>query len=139
MSSLRSPGATSLESMTAKSPKKMEGVNTVATPSLVKGASPSSVPRGHRAQNWRVMLAVGLGGIVVAGIALFTVVSTMKPYGSLQTTTTRPAEVIRVGVAKPDETIRADAAKPDPGPVNVPPPQGTVKRMEGISKAFSKR
>ena len=85
------------------------------------------------------MLAVGLGGILAAGIALFAVVSTMNSHGSLQTTTARPAEVVRFRVAKPDETIRADAAKPSPDPVDVPPPQGTVKRMDAISKAFSKK
>jgi hypothetical protein len=136
--------------MTANSPKEREVVNTVATPSLVKEASPSPVPRGHRAQNKGVMLAVGLGGIVVAGIALFTVVSTMNPHGSGQTTTARPAEVIRVGAAKPDEAIRVGAAKPDqairadaatpsPDSFNVPAPQGTIKRMDAISKAFSKQ
>ena len=64
---------------------------------------------------------------------------TMNPHGSLQTTTARPAEVFRVGVAKPDETIRAGAAKPSLDPVNMPAPQGTVKRMDAISKAFSKK
>jgi hypothetical protein len=81
------------------------------------------------------MLAVALAGIIVAGIALFVIVSTMNPQESLQTTTVRPAEVIRVGVARPDEIVPADAVKPIPEPV----PQGTIRRMEGISKAFSKR
>jgi hypothetical protein len=109
----------------------MEIVNTTA---LVTGASPSSGPRIHRALGWRVMLAVGLG---VAGILFFAVVSTKNPQKPLQTTTVRPAEVIRV--ARPDETPRADAVKPSPDPIYVPPPQGTIKRMEGISKAFSKQ
>jgi hypothetical protein len=126
----------SLGSMTAKSFEHSEGLTTVATPSLVKKLSPSS-SRGHRAQKRRVMLAIGLGGIVVAAITLFTVVSSMNPQGSLQAI--RPAEVVRVGVAKPDSTIHADAAKPSPDSVNVPPPQGTIKRMDAISKAFSKR
>jgi hypothetical protein len=161
-SSLHSPAATSVESVAAgpkklegvntaavsllvkrasssssvaAAPKKSEVVNTVATPSLVKRAAPSSVPRGHRAQNWPVILAVGVGGIVVAGIALFTVVSTTSP----QAITARPTEVVRSGVAKPGETTRTDAAKPSRDPVAVPPPQGTVNRMDAISKAFSKK
>jgi hypothetical protein len=85
------------------------------------------------------MLAAGLGGIIVAGVALFAVVSTMNPKEPVQITSIRPVEVIRVGGARPNETIRADAVKPSPDPINVPPPQGTVRRMEGISKAFSKQ
>ena len=85
------------------------------------------------------MLAVGVGGAIVTGIALFAVVSAMNPQQSLQTTTVRPTEAIRIGVARPGETIRAGAVKPSPDPINVPPPQGTIKRMEGISKAFSKQ
>lgn len=122
--------------MSGKSPNKIESVKTS---SLLGRASSSSAPRDHRARKWRVMLAVSLGGIIVAGIAFFAVVSTMNPQNSLQITTARPTEVIRVGGARPDETIRAGAVKPSPDPINVPPPQGTIKRMEGISKAFSKQ
>jgi hypothetical protein len=129
--------AASLGSMTtAKSFEHSDGVTAVATPSLVKKSSPSS-SLGHLAQKRRVMLAIGLGGIVVAAISLFTVVSSMKPQGSLQAI--RPAEVVRVGFAKPDSTIQADAAKPSPDSVNLPPLLGTIKRMDAISKTFSKR
>jgi len=83
------------------------------------------------------MLAIGLGGMVVAAITLFTVISGMNPQGSSQVI--RPTEVVRVSAPKPDGTIRADAAKPSPDSVTVPPPQGTIKRMDAISKAFSKR
>jgi hypothetical protein len=114
----------------------MESVNT---PSRVKRASPLSGPSDHRARKWRVILAVGLCGIIVAGVALVAMISTMSPRESLPITIVRPAEVIRVGGARPDATIRADAVKPSPNPISVPPPQGTVRRMEGISKAFSKQ
>jgi hypothetical protein len=76
--------------------------------------------------------------MIATGIALFAVVSAVSPQPSLQTTTVRPTEVIRIGVARSDETIRAGAVKPNPDSINVPPPQGTIKRMEGVSKAFSK-
>jgi hypothetical protein len=82
------------------------------------------------------MLAIGLGGMVAVAITFFTV-SSMNSQGSPQSI--RPVEAVRVSVAKPDSTIRADDAKPSPGPVNVPPPQGTIKRMDAISKAFSNR
>lgn len=122
--------------MSTRISEKMNGGNA-ASPS--KRASSLSGNRAPRGRNWRVILAVGVAGIIVAGIALFTMVSTVPPHGSLQTTTVRPTEVIRVDRARPDEKIRADAVKPSPDSINVPPAQGTVRRMEGISKAFSKQ
>ena len=124
-----------MEPIPAKSLERSEGVTNVATPSRAKKVS-SSAGLGLHAQKRRVMLAIGLGGVVAVAVTLFTV-SSMNSQGSLQTI--RPAEAVRVSVAKPDSTIRADAAKPSPGSVNVPPPQGTIKRMDAISKAFSNR
>ena len=109
-----------MEPRPAKSLERSEGVTNVATPSRAKKVSSSS-GLGLHAQKRRAMLAIGLGGMVAVAITFFTV------------------EAVRVSVAKPDSTIRADDAKPSPGPVNVPPPQGTIKRMDAISKAFSNR
>ncbi len=125
----------SLEPIPAKSLERSEGVTNVATPSRAKKVSSSS-GLGLHAQKRRAMLAIGLGGMVAVAITFFTV-SSMKSQGSPQSI--RPVEAVRVSVAKPDSTIRADDAKPSPGPVNVPPPQGTIKRMDAISKAFSNR
>lgn len=125
-----------LGSMTATSFERSEDVTNVATPSRVKKLSPSS-GLDRRAPKRRIMLAIGLGGIVVAAIALFTAISSMNLQESSRAL--RPTEVVRVGAAKPDSTSRADAAKPSPDSVYVPPPEGTIKRMDAISKAFSKR
>jgi hypothetical protein len=81
-------------------------------------------------QNWHVKLAVGLGVLLVMGIGLYVVVRTSGPR-----TTTRPTETARVERARSDEATR-EGGKQVIGPINVPPPQGTIRRMEAISKAF---
>ena len=49
-------------------------------------------------------------------------------------TPTRPIETVRIDIAKPGgdkEAVQTTA--------NVPAPQGTVRRMDAISKSFSKK
>jgi hypothetical protein len=85
------------------------------------------------------MLLFGLSGTVVAGTALFALNSTIRLQRSGQASIVRPVETIRVDTAIRDETTRTDTIGSSYEPINVPPPLGTIKRMEGISKAFSKQ
>ena len=93
-------------------------------------ASVASASRARSTQNWRAALAVGLitGTILGVGIAILGV--TFQPS---QTAAVRPTEVIRVGGAKSEET------KSGFDPSSVPAPQGTIRRMDSISKTFSKQ
>jgi hypothetical protein len=84
-------------------------------------------------------LVIGLGGIIVAGIAVFAAlsISSEDEPGSLRVTTVRPIETI--GSARSSTPAKTEAVKPNPEPVQTAPPLGTTKRMEGISKAFTKQ
>jgi hypothetical protein len=76
---------------------------------------------------------IGLGAILVAGIGIALMVATPR---LSSTTTARPNETVGV---KPKETARTGADRPGFDPNSVPVPEGTLRRMEGIKKAFSKR
>lgn len=79
----------------------------------------------QRSLNGRaIALAVGLAAVLIIGIATIVIMP-----GEKTTTTARPTEAIRV---KSNETARADQP-------NVPPPQGTTRRLEEINKGFTKR
>jgi hypothetical protein len=96
-----------------------------ATAAPARSASPA---RARPSRNGLATLAAGLGITFVAGIALYMMAAPSGP-----ATTARPSETIRrIDQAKSDERGRPD-------PVEVPPPQGTVKRMDAISKSFSKK
>jgi len=81
----------------------------------------------RQARKWPVTLIAALSVLVVAGVGFF-VVSGM----SGQTSATAPQEAVVKRIAAPRES--APPAEP-----SVPPPQGTVHRMEEIRKAFSKK
>jgi hypothetical protein len=138
---ITSPGShapTSFGTHDCKISGKESDLNTAAIPSGLKKASspvrPARRSQNNRSQNMRVILAVGLGVMVVAVIALFTGVAAMNSEQSLQTTTA--TENLRVH-AKPGE-IGPAAPKASLDPLNVPPPQGTVNRINAISKGFKK-
>jgi hypothetical protein len=106
-----------------------------ATASSATKGSSSAPPKGAasaisapRSQSRTIALAVGLGAILVIGIALIVAL----PGSSDQASTARPTEAVHV---KSNETARAK----QPDAASVPTPQGTVRRMEEINKAFSKR
>jgi hypothetical protein len=69
----------------------------------------------------------------VVGIGIALMVATPR---SSSTTTARPNETVGV---KPKETARTGTDRPGFDPNSVPVPEGTLRRMEGINKAFSKR
>lgn len=132
------PPATSGQSMTPGS-ARTEGAHPVATVSPSKTGDSSSVSRSHRVRNLPVILVIGAVSIVVAGIALFTEASTTGPHRSSQALASRPTDIVRPRVARAGEAIGTDADKPTPEAVVVPPPLGTAKRMDAISKAFSRK
>jgi hypothetical protein len=82
------------------------------------------------AGNPRTLLAAGLAGGLLAGLALgaafFVLVAspTVAPQASLQI---------------PNAKQSGESAKPQPDPISVPPPQGTIRRLDGISKSFLNR
>ena len=106
-----------------------------ATASSATKGSSSAPPKGAasaisapRSQSRTIALAVGLSAILVIGIGLIVAL----PGSSDQASTARPTEAVHV---KSNETARAK----QPDAASVPTPQGTVRRMEEINKAFSKR
>lgn len=107
---------------------KAENANTIATLTQVKGASPAR--RAQRASNKPVLLTAGLGVLLVVGIGIYMVARTFSPSSAV-----RPAETIRIERVRIDEPAR-EASKQPAEPINLPAPQGTIRRMEAISKAF---
>ena len=87
---------------------------------------------------FKIAVATGLGTVLVVGIAVgvwyMAAHDHQKP--SLAISTIRPVETIRF--AKPDDTMGKKAKGPSPTH-DVPQPQGTLRRMDGISSAFSKK
>jgi hypothetical protein len=75
-----------------------------------------------------VVLAAGLG-VVVVGIGFYMLFAGPSP------TNKAPSETIRIETAKPREPAPAASKQA----VEVPPPQGTLRRMDAINKSFSKK
>jgi len=103
---------------------KVDGAGAAATAGAWSAAHRAAAHRGHQERNWRVMLAVGVGVVLVVGVGLGML---LAPLLSTQTTAGRP-----------DEVVRTVGAKPSVDPPSVPPPQGTMRRMDAIKNSFSK-
>jgi hypothetical protein len=115
---------------TGVSRMKVPGINGPAKPPRAK--TPVAGRPNQDAHHGAVTLATGVGVLLVMGIGAYMMVT---PSGS--GAPGRPTETIRrIDHAKSDEQTRAQS-KQAVGAVNVPPPQGTLRRMDAISKAFS--
>jgi hypothetical protein len=113
---------------------KMEDTNAAAEAARVK--TMGSARHGQRWHNRPVMLAVGLCAVLVAmGVGLYVVAS---PSGQTTTSTVRPTETVRIDYAKSGEQA-VIGGKQTTGPANVPVSSGTVRRIDAISKSFSKK
>jgi len=132
---------------------KAGGVNTAAAAVPVKKAAASSA---HRALNRRGLLVVGVVAILSVGVGLLVMVagsnSMVTPQTSLQIPNAKPGDVVREGTIirdrrnagacgeQTDKAARPPSCdKAEAEPVNVPPPAGTMRRLDAISKSFSKR
>ena len=108
---------------------------TVASPATIAAsatnASPAPAARPPQKPNRTVALAVGLAAVLLLGIglAVFAIPrSAENPYASMPTTVTRSNETARPGGNKPSVDTSA-----------VPVPEGAVRRLDAINKAFSKQ
>ncbi len=117
---------------------------TIAVPVvLVKQPRAAPVPAfsAQRAQNLRAPLIAGLVAILALGVGFLVLVaspnSTVAPQASLQIPNAKPDDVLRGATIIRDQS--GESAKPEFDPNSVPPPQGTIRRLEGISKSFWKR
>jgi hypothetical protein len=86
-------------------------------------------PGDHRPRDRRIALTASIAALLLLAIGLAIVIAASD---STRMTAARFDEIVRVGAA-PDRDIgsRSD--------VNVPEPQGTVRRIDAIGKAFSKQ
>jgi len=108
---------------------------TAASPATIAAsatnASPAPAARPPQKPNRTVALAVGLAAVLLLGIglAVFAIPrSAENPYASMPTTVTRSNETVRPGGNKPSVDTSA-----------VPVPEGAVRRLDAINKAFSKQ
>ncbi len=83
-----------------------------------------------------MMFTAALAATLLLAIAIVAVAATSH---STRTTAAKFDEVVRVGNAQPETAIRANSAPSALDPVAVAAPQGTVRRMDAISKSFSKQ
>jgi hypothetical protein len=96
-----------------------------------------------RAGNPRALLAAGLACGLLAGLALgaafFVLVAspTVAPQASLQTPNAKAGDGPRAATMIREQS--GESAKPQLDPISVPPPQGTIRRLDGISKSFLNR
>lgn len=99
----------------------------------------SSRAKGSLVSRRSLVIAAGAGGLVLCFGVLWvaTIGSSQEPEKpSFAVSTTRPTETIRV--AKPPGAAAEDKSGRTAGH-EVPPPQGTIRRMDAISSSFSKR
>jgi hypothetical protein len=124
------------------------GANTgaIAVPALpVKPPRAAAMPASgaQRTRNLRAPLLAGLAAGLVAGLALgaafFVLLAspTVAPQASLQLPNARPGDVPRAAANIRDQS--GESAPPAFDPNSLPPPQGTMRRLEGISKSFLNR
>ena len=102
--------------------------NAAPTAASPKAAAPARA--GQAARRRPVMLAVGLSVLLASGIGLYLVVFASGP------TATRVTEAVRVDRAQPDQQTGGSAGSQVlDGRAHV----GTVRRLDAISKSFSKK
>ena len=138
--------AAHLDSTTASPPLEASTALPAATSSL-KGGNVNA-GSGHRAQNLGVPLVAGALALLALGVGLLVLVaspnSAVAPQASSQMSNAKRGDVVRdnSGASK-GQTDRTAGRTPPPDkpefdPDSLPPPQGTIRRMEAISKAFQK-
>jgi hypothetical protein len=119
---------------------------TIAVPvAAVKHPGAAAMPASGtpRAGNPRALLAAGLAAGLFAGLALgvaffFLVASpTAAPQASLQIPNAKPGDGLRAATMIREQS--GESAKPQFDPSSLPPPQGTIRRLDGISKSFLNR
>jgi len=152
-----SPRLTSSEPPTATPPPNGSNANSGAIAVSAKMTALASTAGGRRAHGVRAPMVVGLVVSLALGVGLVVLVagppSAVAPQTSLQIPGAKPTDVVRDGTIIRDrskegvssgQTDRmagrtAPEDKPEFDPNSVPPPQGTIRRLEAISKSFSKR
>lgn len=127
--------------MASGKPKRppASGFPAIAGARSVGATHLSSNPRRHPL-DWRLLAAAIAASAVVVGTGTAMIFFDNHQDG-FAITTTRPAEVIRFEAQKSrsDSIIRhIGDAQPKQDLVAVPPPTGTINRMNAIRGAFSK-
>jgi hypothetical protein len=91
--------------------------------------------QSRRLTTLMVMSGAGVGALVF-GAGLAWVILGPAPSGEQQSTisTTRPSETIRVSRPPQEQGKSTQTTQPV-----VPPPDGTIRRLEAISGSFSKK
>ena len=101
----------------------------------------AKVAHARPAGNPRVLLARGLAAGVAAGLALgviFFVLASSRPSAAPQAALhANPGDAVRGVTIIRDRS--AESTTPPFDPNSLPPPQGTIRRLEGISKSFLNR
>jgi hypothetical protein len=130
----------------AKDGGASEGASAVPAPP-VKSPRAAAMPAAGapRPRNLRAPLLAGLAAGLVAGLALGAALfvllasphATVAPQASLQVPNVRPGDVPRAATNIRDQS--GESAPPPFDPNSLPPPQGTMRRLEGISKSFLNR
>jgi hypothetical protein len=145
--------ATAIPAVAAPAPEAARdgGTNAgaIAMPALPVAKPPSAAAMAAsgapRTRNLRAPLLAGLAAGLVAGLALgaaFFVLlasphATVAPQASLQVPNARPGAAARGATIVRDQS--GESAPPPFDPNSVPPPQGTIRRLDGISKSFLNR
>ncbi|MGH6771789.1 MAG: hypothetical protein ACRECO_22540 [Xanthobacteraceae bacterium] len=136
-----SPASTSAAAPARILPEHATGPNVIQLGDLI--AIPSDEPvttppplHGHDVPKWQFMMAAGLAAIVLIAAGVAIVIATPDP---AQTTAARFDGPVLAGGASSDAAARTVGAGSGADAVSVPAPQGTLHRMDAISKAFSKQ
>ncbi len=124
--------------------------SSTATPTATSSPEDADVNAGsgHRALNLRVPLVAGAVAVLALGGGLVVLVaslnSTVAPQISLQIPNASPGNIIRDGSSTSNGQTDRTAGRTPPGgkpefdPNSIPPPTGTIRRLEAISKSFKK-
>ncbi|MBX9776227.1 MAG: hypothetical protein K2Y71_17750 [Xanthobacteraceae bacterium] len=95
-----------------------------------------STKHSSLAENGKLVIASGVAACLLLGTGIFWFLNHSAGHhpDALTASTVRPVETIRYAPAPEKKASSGPVEMP-----NVQPPQGTIRRMEAISGAFSKK
>ena len=114
---------------------------TIAVPMVAMKRAKTAAARVPRERSQRAALAAGLFVALALGAGALVLVAspnaTVAPQAALQGADARRGDVVHGATLMRDRG--GESARPQSDAGGMQPPQGTIRRLEGISSSFSKR
>jgi hypothetical protein len=140
------PGGTAAAAASASAasaPTRNRSVNAgvIAVPMAMKRAKTAAPSRAPRDRSQRAALVAGLFIALALGAGALVLIAspnaTVAPQASLQGPNATRSDVVHGAALIRNQG--GESARPQADSSGMQPPQGTIRRLEGISNSFSKR